>query len=298
MRIIIIYLSDITNASGTRIDHPYHSGPSSSKPRRLSHLRWPMHSPSPTKQQWNIWTAMLQSTVCTPHFALHHPIGPWLQPTHQLWPVISSGDDNFYFINTPTSTSHSLLPIPSKTRQHKYLISNPTIIDRSITHVASYTIHNRHITISTIGLSPPPYTTPPPQTTPFLWKLKHHDVNAPPVATQHNDILSYLQHRKYSTIMLSALSTYFPSPAQIEWAGLHRYLLNITVSSRAAFVKFQQQWLPTKHHLHQLYPSTQDPRCPHYDITMRAKHKPMSFAAPPPKPPRSCHCQDHTHLQS
>jgi len=171
-------------------------------------------------------------------------------------------DYSFYFTPTYTTTSLSLIPISATTRQHKYTISTSTIINRPITHVASYTIRSHHIIISSLGPAPPPYTTPSPRTTPFSWKLKHYDANSPPVTTKPSDILAYLQHRKYSPIMLSELSSYFPSPTHIEWDGLHRHLLNLTVSSRAAFVKFQQNWLPTKHHLHRFYPSTQDPICP------------------------------------
>ena len=139
-------------------------------------------------------------------------------------------------------------------------------------YIASYTTDNQHINISTIGPPPPPYTTPPPRATPFTWRLKHHDAEAPHITTQPNDILSYLQHRKYSDIMSSAISQYYPSVAQIEWTGLHRHLQTLTVSSRASFIKFQQQWLPTKHHLHQFYPSTQDPCCPLCDENETQRH--------------------------
>ena len=96
-----IYLSDIVDASGTHIDHPYRSGPSSSKPRRLSYLRWP-----PTLSSANQATMEHMDyhvTVYNLHLAFLTT-----SPFRSLAPPYSSNLAGYIFTRYPYSSSHTV----------------------------------------------------------------------------------------------------------------------------------------------------------------------------------------------
>jgi hypothetical protein len=265
----VIFVSDIADAAGTQIDHPYRLI-SDRAPRRRSYLSWPTTSLPPTNLQWELWLSVLRQSLCTYNFLLRNPLGPWINPTHQHWPLSIIHQ----YEHLPTELQYQYVPHPdapttywepksdSKTLKTTKLVESQVEEDLSFQqpiNVASYVLQNGSIAVTTTGTAPPSYSEEA-ITTEGMWSL-------PAVSTlDKTTILDLLRHRKYSHRLLQSLPfpEYHPTPEahNIEWDGLNHFLRNIAAHPRAAFAKFQHQWLPTFHRLHKHNPTLQTDICP------------------------------------
>jgi hypothetical protein len=75
-----IYVSNITDATGSKIKTPYQPFKfvDSRRPSNFSWPALPLYPPAPS--QWKIWTAVLLSTICHDDLTLSTPLRPMDRP--------------------------------------------------------------------------------------------------------------------------------------------------------------------------------------------------------------------------
>ena len=207
----VLFISDISNATGVSIDLPYRGNAIYIHNRRISSLRWPIISNPPTTSQWELWQSAIKTCICNQLYILHTPLGDWSNNTHQHWPLratlptitpsilhsanpstqpVHSLSPTYTFTTRPTATAFTLAPTTYNHLRNPRLHLTSEINQQTTTHIASYSQHHQTFTITSTHPAPPVHSTSTDTLIP--WHL--HQFHA----LDHNSILNELQHRKFA----------------------------------------------------------------------------------------------------